>query len=184
MKKACVVLAEGFEEIEALTVVDCLRRAEIFVNMVSLDERDWVNGAHNIKIMADDSFATVDLNEYDILVLPGGALGTQNLSESKAVADAIDFMNKNDKYIAAICAAPSVLGKYGLLNGKTACCYPGFEEKLTGATVSYNGVEKCGHIITGRAMGVSIDFSLEIIRTLINDDAANNIAQAIIYNRK
>lgn len=184
MKKACVILAEGFEEIEALTVVDCLRRAEIYVNMVSLDERELVNGAHNIKIMADDSFAAIDLSEYDIMILPGGGLGTQNLSESKAVADAIKFMDKNGKYIAAICAAPSVLGKYGFLNGKTACCYPGFEEKLKGASVSYNGVEKCGRIITGRAMGVSIDFSLEIIRTLIDDEAANSIAQAIIYNRK
>lgn len=183
MKKACVVLAEGFEEIEALTVVDCLRRADIFVNMVSLDEKEWVKGAHNINIMADDIFATVDLNDYDILILPGGGLGTQNLLESKAVSDALKFMNIKGKYIAAICAAPSVLGKYGLLDGKTACCYPGFEDKLTGAVVSDNGVEKCGNIITARAMGVSIEFSLEIIRTLIDDNMAKDIAGAIIYNR-
>lgn len=183
MKKACVILAEGFEEIEALTVVDVLRRADIFVNMVSLDEKECVIGAHNIKVLADDSFAEVDLNEYDALILPGGGLGTQNLSESKAVADALNYMNENNKLIAAICAAPSVLGKYGLLKGMNACCYPGFEDKLMGANVSYNGVEKAGNVITARAMGVSIDFSLEIINYLLNEETKTAVAEAIIYNR-
>lgn len=183
MKKACVVLAEGFEEIEALTVVDVLRRADIFVNMVSLNENQTVNGAHDIKVISDETFAEVDLADYDILILPGGGLGTKNLSESKAIADALNYMSENDKYIAAICAAPSVLGKYGLLENKTACCYPGFEDKLINAKVSMNGVEKSDKIITARAMGVSIDFSLEIIKALLNEDKASEVACAIIYNR-
>lgn len=183
MKKACVILAEGFEEIEALTVVDVLRRAEIFVNMVSLDENECVSGAHDIKVLADGAFAEVDLNEYDALILPGGGLGTKNLSESKAVADSLKYMYENNKLIAAICAAPSVLGKCGLLEGKNACCYPGFEDKLKGASVSYNGVEKAGNIITARAMGVSIDFSLEIISYLLNEETKTAVAEAIIYNR-
>lgn len=183
MKKACVVLAEGFEEIEALTVVDILRRADIFVNMVSLDERTTVNGAHNIKVIADGTLADIDLQEYDIFILPGGGLGTKNLSESKAVYDALNYMKEKDGFIAAICAAPSVLGKHGLLEGKTACCYPGFEDKLLNAEISMNGVVKSGKIITARGMGVSIDFSLEIIKALLDSEKADEISKAIIYSR-
>lgn len=184
MKKACIILAEGFEEIEALTVVDCLRRADIYVNVTSLDEDLLVNGAHDIKVKAESTFSSIDLSDFDILVLPGGGLGTSNLSASELVCESLDYMSKNDKYIAAICAAPSVLGKNGLLEGKTACCYPGFEGCLNGANVSYNGVEKSGNIITGRAMGVSIDFSLAIIETLIGKEAADKVADSIIYCRK
>lgn len=183
MKKACIVLAEGFEEIEALTVVDCLRRADIFVNVTSLNDDLIVNGAHNIKVMAEEFFSSTNLSDFDILILPGGGLGTQNLSKSMLVKDALKYMVENDKYIAAICAAPSVLGKYGILDGKCACCYPGFEDKLTGATVSHNGVEKSGKVITARAMGVSIDFSLEIISTLLDSNTAERISDSILYRK-
>lgn len=183
MKKACIVLAEGFEEIEALTVVDCLRRADIYVNMSSLNDELLVNGAHDIKVLAEEAFDRVNLSDFDILILPGGGLGTKNLSESRSIEDGCRYMLDSGKYIAAICAAPSVLGKYGFLDGMTACCYPGFEDRLTGANLSFKGVEKCGNIITARAMGVSIDFSLEIIKTLLDKESADKIADSIIYGK-
>jgi len=184
MKNACIILAEGFEEIEALTAVDCLRRADINVDMTSLDKDLIVNGAHDIKVTAEKSFDSVNFSDYDVLILPGGGLGTKKLSESKLVEEALDYFYDNGKLIAAICAAPSVLGKYGLLKGKTACCYPGFEEALIDANVSFEGVEKAGNIITARAMGVSIEFSLEIISSLVGKEIADKIAESIICNRK
>lgn len=183
MKKACIVLAEGFEEIEALTVVDCLRRAGICVNIASLENKLLVNGAHDIKVMAENSLSEVNLSDFDILILPGGGLGTQNLSSSQLIKESLEYMDASGKYIAAICAAPSVLGKYGLLEGKTACCYPGFEEHLTGANVSYNGVETCGKIITARAMGLSIEFALTIIEKISGKNEADDVANAIIHSR-
>lgn len=182
MKKACIVLAEGFEEIEALTVVDCLRRADIFVNVTGLTSSEFVNGAHDIKVAVDSDFDSICLSEYDILILPGGGMGTCNLSNDERIADALEYMRDSDKYLAAICAAPIVFGKYGILNGKKACCYPGFEEKLKGASVSFNPVEVDDKIITARAMGVSIGFSMEIIKALCGESAAIKVAESILYN--
>ena len=181
MKKVCIVLAEGFEEIEGLTVVDNLRRAEIEVTMASLEEDLKVRGAHDIVVLAEKPLSAIDLSAYDMLVLPGGGKGTENLSKSQLVKEALDYMQENDRYIAAICAAPSVLGKHGLLKDKKACCYPGFEDKLTGADVVYDGTACAGKILTARAMGYSIDFSLKIIEALTNKAVADKIASSILY---
>ncbi len=181
MKKICIILAAGFEEIEALTVVDNVRRAGIEITMASLGEIPLVEGSHGIHVMADTTLENVNVTDYDMLVLPGGGKGTENLAAAPQVKEALDEMREHDRYIAAICAAPSVLGKYGLLEGKTACCYPGFEDKLTGANVVYENTVRDGKIITGRAMGAAMDFSLKIIETLEGKAAADKVAAGILY---
>ena len=183
MKKIAVFFAESYEEIEALTVVDMCRRAEIQTEMVSVTDSLTVNGAHAIPVVMDKMLADVDFNELDMIVLPGGWLGTPNLEKVGALMEKVKAFAESGKYVAAICAAPSILGHLGILKGKAACCFPGFEEELTGATVSYNSCEVDGNIITARGMGCAIDFSVEIIRALVGSEKAEEIASKIIYKK-
>ncbi|PXV89105.1 4-methyl-5(b-hydroxyethyl)-thiazole monophosphate biosynthesis [Lachnotalea glycerini] len=182
MSRVCVFLADGFEEIEGLTVVDLLRRAGIETDTVSIMKRKEVNGAHNIIIMSDKLYEEVDYNNYDMLVLPGGMPGTLNLGSHKSLAALLKQFASEGKNISAICAAPSVLGDNGILKGKRAVCYPGFEERLAGAVVSNEKTIVDGNIITGKAMGTAIDFGLAIIEKLINQETANKIKASICYN--
>ena len=181
MKKIGIFFAEGYEEIEALTVVDMCRRAGIQIDMVSVTDSLQVTGAHGIPVIMDRMLADVDFDLLDMIVLPGGMPGTRNLEHVPLLMEQVKAFAAAGKYIAAICAAPSVFGHLGLLEGKKACCYPGFEEELTGATVTYNACEADGNIITSRGMGCAIDFSLKIIGKLQNDDAASKIGRQIIY---
>lgn len=180
-KKVCVFLANGFEEIEGLTVVDLLRRAEIEVTTVSITKETLVHGAHGIDVAADILFEEMDYEEQDMLVLPGGMPGTLHLGEHEGLKILLQQFYEKEKYIAAICAAPSVLGKYGLLKGKKATSYPGFEEALIGAEYVEDAVAVSDFIITSRGMGTAIDFSLALIEKLVGKEKAEQIGKAIIY---
>lgn len=170
-----VFLAKGFEEIEALTVVDYIRRAEMDICTVGIGGK-IITGSHNIPVFCDLDETEVSLtDDIDCIVLPGGMPGTLNLEANKTVNDFIDYCIENDKYICAICAAPSILGHKGLLKGKTACCFPGFEDELEGATVSKDFVCTDGKIITAKGMGAAIDFCKEIVSELLDKKTAERI---------
>lgn len=181
MSKVCVFFAMGYEEIEALTVVDLLRRAGVDTQMVSITEELPVTGSHGITVQMDKLFEEVDFEDVDMIVLPGGMPGTKNLEEYEPLMKQLDSFNSRGKYIGAICAAPSILGHRGMLNGKRACSFPEFESHLTGAEVTENGSEICGHIITGRGMGCAIDFGLAIVEKLQGQEKAAELADKIVY---
>ena len=178
-----VFLANGFEEIEALAVVDVLRRAELDVLTVGVGE-DFVIGSHQIPVACDISEKTLVLDEkVEAIVLPGGMPGTLNLEKSPIVQKAIDWAIENDKLVCAICAAPSILGHKGLLEGKNATCFPGFEEELFGTNVSKEFVVKDGNIITAKGMGSAIEFGLQIAQILTNPLEVKKIRASLqIYN--
>lgn len=182
MAKVYVFLADGFEEIEALTVVDLLRRAGIKIPMVSITGSLNVVGAHNIAVLADVLFEEVDFSDANLLVLPGGMPGTTHLMEHEGLDKLLNEFSKKKKNMAAICAAPSVLGNKGILKGKRATCYPGFESQLTDSTVVEQNVVEDGNVITSRGLGTAIDFSLSIIKKLIDEDTAKKIAGEIMYS--
>lgn len=182
MSTAGIFLADGFEEIEGLTVVDLLRRAGIETDTISIMDSKEIKGAHNIIVYADKLFKEIGDKDYDMLVLPGGMPGTLNLGAHQGVIALVEKFAAEGKNISAICAAPSVLGDHGILKGKRAVCYPGFEERLTGAIVSKEKVEVDQNIITSRGMGTAIDFGLAIIEKLLNKEAALKIQTSICYN--
>lgn len=181
MAKVYIFLAEGFEEIEALTVVDLLRRATIEISMVSVTGRLEVKGAHSISVLADILFADANFDDADLLVLPGGLPGTAHLMEHEGLDRLLREFHTKKKYIAAICAAPSVLGSKGILEGKRATSYPGFEGKLTNSIIMDQDVVEDGNVITSRGLGTAIDFSLSLISKLIDKDTAKRVADSIIY---
>lgn len=183
MKKAAIFLAEGFEEIEALTVVDICRRCGIVMDTVSITEEDQVTGSHGIKVTADRVFSQAQFDDWDMLVLPGGMPGTKNLEAHEALMGQIDAFYENGKYIAAICAAPSIFGHRGILKGRNACSYPSFESHLEGASVTKGPVEISDHVITSRGMGTAIDFGLAIAGVLGTPEKAEEIARAIVYRQ-
>ena len=178
-----VFLANGFEEIEALAVVDVLRRAELDVLTVGVGE-DFVIGSHQIPVAADIYERDLILDDkVQAIVLPGGMPGTLNLEKSAVVQKAIDWAIENDKLVCAICAAPSILGHKGLLNGKNATCFPGFQEELLGANVVNDFVVKDGNIITAKGMGSAIEFGLQIAEILTNPNEVKKIRASLqIYN--
>lgn len=176
-----VLLADGFEEIEALTVVDILRRANIDVQMVSISNEIFVTGAHNITVKSDINIDMVQNSAMAMLILPGGMPGTDNLEKSQEVIDLITYANENKKNIAAICAAPKILGKMNLLKGKSAVCYPGYEGELIGANVSKNDVVIDGNIITSKAAGTASSFAFTLIEVLLNKQMAQEISKKMHY---
>ena len=181
MKKAAIFFAEGFEEVEGLTQVDLLRRAGIDAQMISITDEKEVAGSHGIKIICDKTINEFNEEEFDAIILPGGMPGTLNLGNCQKLCDSILKFNEEGKILGAICAAPSVFGTLGILKGKKACCYPGFEEKLLGADVSFENVETSGSIITSRGVGTAIDFALALITALVSDKKANEVKESIIY---
>lgn len=181
MTKVYVFLADGFEEIEGLTVVDVLRRAGAEVTTVSISDTKNICGSHAIKLEADALFAETDFSDAAILVLPGGMPGTKYLGAHKGLTELLVKTNEAGGGIAAICAAPSVLGDLGILKGKKAVCYPGFEERLTGADVQTCSVATDGNVTTSRGMGTAIDFALELVKRLFGAEKAENLAKAIVY---
>lgn len=177
-------LAEGFEEVEALTPVDLLRRAGIELVTVGVGSRT-VKGAHGISVCADisedEALDTLKKGEStDAVILPGGMPGTLNLEASETVSRFIEKAQKNGAVIAAICAAPSILGKRGLLRGKRAVCYPGFEDALEGAETVDCGVVRDGRYICGRAAGSALTFALEIIKAMKGEEAAEAVRRSVI----
>ena len=181
MSKVYVFFANGFEEIEALTVVDMLRRAEVETVMVSIMPEKTVLGAHNIPVVADGLFEDYNYSDGDMLVLPGGMPGTNNLMAHEGLRDELFVYCDAQKYMAAICAAPSVLGMNGMLRGKKATCYPGFEDKLLGAEVTKERVVTDGNIITSKGMGTAIDFAAAMIEVLCGEEVAQNVLKTVQY---
>lgn len=171
-------LANGFETIEALAVVDMLRRAKIDVKTVGVTGK-IVTSSHSIDVTADIEIDEFDVKDADAVVLPGGMPGTLNLEADKTVQGAIDYCVENKKYVCAICAAPSILGHKGLLKGKEAICFPGFENDLSGAILSDKYVVTDGLIITARGAGVAVDFGLEIVKALKGEETAENVRKTI-----
>lgn len=173
-------LADGCEEVEALTVVDILRRAEIEVETVSIMGRNHVISSHNVEIVADILFEAIT-DDAEMLILPGGIPGTPNLAAHAGLDRLIRESADKGIYLAAICAAPTVYGEKGLLKGRKATCYPGMEDGLTGAEVSYDKVVTDGNFITSRGLGTAIDFGLKLVEILKDKDTADAIAHKIVY---
>ena len=178
-----VYLGEGFEEIEALTCIDLLRRAEIKVTTVSVGEKS-VTGAHGVTVTADMLIEDVSTENCQMIVLPGGMPGTINLQNNSILSSYIDDFYKEGKYIAAICAAPMILGAKGYLDGKPATIYPGMEEYLGAALPKAESAVKADNIITGRGPGCSMDFALKLIEVLKGDATAKAIADELVYKTK
>ena len=172
-------LAEGFEEIEALCPLDLLRRVGVDVKTVGVGSKT-VCGAHGIRVLADMCEDDLISFDADMIILPGGMPGTLNLDASKSVHKAIDAAVQNGSYIAAICAAPSILGNLGLLCGKEAICYPGFEDRLVGAKISDRRVVVDGKIITAARMGVALDFGLVLVELLCDKAKAQALRKGVI----
>ena len=172
-------LAEGFEEVEALAPLDLIRRAGLEIKTVGVGSKVVV-GSHGIPVTADITADELSDNNPDMIILPGGMPGTKNLDASETVHKAIADAVKNDAYICAICAAPMILGKLGLVRGKNAVCYPGFEEYLDGATVPDKKVVRDGKIITAKGMGAAIEFGLAIVSALKDEKTADSLAVATI----
>jgi 4-methyl-5(b-hydroxyethyl)-thiazole monophosphate biosynthesis len=178
-----VFLADGFEEIEALAPVDFLRRAGITLETASLKGKTAI-GAHNIEVTADINIDDVSLNEdVEAIILPGGMPGSQNLFEDERVHKAIDFAIDNNKLVCAICAAPFILGRKGLLKGKNATCFPGFQEELTGANVKNQGVVKDGNIITAQGAGVAWEFGEKIASELVGSEISQKILLGLQWKK-
>ncbi|MFN8206378.1 MAG: DJ-1 family glyoxalase III [Bacteroidales bacterium] len=167
MHKVFIHFADGFEEIEALTPVDVLRRAGCIVTMVSVTGKKEVCSTRGVTVIADKLFGEVDYNEADMIVLPGGQPGADNLDKHEGLRGKILEFDRQGKWLAAICAAPLVLGNLGILNGKKATCYPGTESNLAGANCTSQLVVVDGNIITGKGPGAALSFSLELVNRLI-----------------
>lgn len=177
------LLANGFEEIEALAVVDILRRAEIAVKTISVSGDNTVCGAHEINVIADTTLEQIDMN-FDVLFLPGGYPGYVNLENEPKVLELIKKANAENKIIAAICAAPSILGKLELLVGKKACCFPTFEDKLIGADVSFDEVCVSDNIITSRGAGTAHKLAFKIVEILKDKKTSDDLRKAMIYDNE
>ena len=179
-----ILLADGFEEIEALTPLDMLRRAGADIKTVSISDEKTVTGSHGISVSADLKRDELDLSTVEFAIFPGGMPGAKNLDESEFTDKVIDAVNKSDGRLAAICAAPMILGHRGLLNGKKACCYPGFEKELYGANVVYNSCVTDGNITTARGMGAALEFAEELIKLSFGKELCEKISSSIIHEVK
>ena len=178
---ALVLLANGFEEVEGLTQVDFLRRGGINVTAASIHDTKKITGAHNIIVEADALLSETNTKDYDMVILPGGYNGMLNLGGSKAVVSLLKDFAQKDKWIAAICAAPSVLGDNGLVKGKKCTCYPGFEDRLTGGELSTEEVVVDGKLITSRGPGTALPFALKIIEMLAGKEKSVEVGKDALY---
>lgn len=172
-------LAEGFEEIEALCPIDLLRRAGLAVTTVGVGGKE-ICGSHGIKVAADIIDTEYNDKAPELIFLPGGMPGTLNLKASDTVMRAIKDAVACDAYIAAICAAPMILGEVGLLCGKEAICYPGFEDELKGAKISDKRIVRDGKILTAKGMGAALDFGLMIVELFCGKQKADDLRHAVI----
>ena len=176
-----IFLADGFEEAEALVPADLLRRAGLETALVAV-KGDTATGSHQIRVKADCTLAQVDLSKAELLVLPGGLGGVRGLQAEPNIAAMVQVALDNDIWVAAICAAPTLLGKWGHLKGKRAVCYPGMEGQLTGGqAVPDSGVVVDGRIITGRAAGSAFDFGLALVEALAGPDKAREVRDEVCY---
>ena len=175
-----VPLATGFEEIEAVTIIDVLRRAECQVQVASITDDRSVVGAHGIAMLTDINISDVPLSSIDAIVLPGGLPGSTNLLASSTLKRALATVSERGGLLAAICAAPQVLAAHGFLEGVQATCYPGVEEKMHSARMLDQGVVVDHKIITGRGIGSALDFSLAIVTSLCGDEVSKRLRKAMV----
>lgn len=175
-----IFLADGFEEVEALAPLDILRRANLETKTVGVTGME-VKGAHDICVKADIALSDVDFEKIDAVILPGGLLGTENLDKNENVKEAVKWANDNKKLVCAICAAPSILGKMGILNGKEATCYPGFEDSFGDGKYIKQSVVRSDNIITSDGMGSAFKFGFAITSALLSEETAEKIKQQIQY---
>lgn len=183
-KNVYLFLANGCEECEALIPVDILRRGGVEVTTVSITDSKLVTSSHNVTITADKLISEIDKAAADMLILPGGMPGTLNLGDCKELTDYVVSHLNSGKRIAAVCAAPTVFGKLGLLKGKKAICYPGMEGDLLDAIVTYEPVVTDGLITTSRGLGTSLSFALELLKLLVSEEASKMISDKIVYTTK
>jgi len=183
MKKVYLFLANGFEEVEAITPIDMLRRAGAEVVTVSINRTKEVVGAHNITVFADTVIDEIDVADADMIVLPGGSPGFVHLAECKKVIDIIEFCDKNDRFIAAICGAPAaVLGANGYLKNKRATCYPAMLDELNCKRVHEGAVCVDGKYITSKSAGTAMSFATVLVEQLMGSVAANNLKKSIVLD--
>ncbi len=181
MGKMFLFLAEGFEEIEALCVVDICRRAGLELTTVSITGKREVMGSHHIPVLADALFEETDFTDPGMLILPGGGSGTTNLEACEPLTSLLKKANSENRYISAICAAPRILGKLGFLKGQKACCYPGFEDCLEGAQVVEEAAVVSGNFITGRGMGCTMEFAFAIVERMADKKKMEEVRDKIMY---
>ena len=183
-KKVYIFLADGFEDIEGLTVVDLMRRADIDIKTVSIKDSNEITTSHGISMQTDLVFTETDFADADMLVLPGGMPGTKYLGEYQPLRVLLtDFYNKGGK-VAAICAAPTVLASLGFLEGRKATAYPSCMDGLEGAEHSFEKVVTDGNVTTSRGLGTAVDFALSLIGQLLGEKKADEIAESVVYTRK
>ena len=182
--KVYLFLANGFEEVEALTPVDVLRRAGVSVTMVSVSGSYQVTGAHQIVVRADQLFTELDYHDAEMLILPGGMPGSDNLFAHAGLKDLLIKSHKKGTMLAAICAAPYIFGQLGFLQGHKVTCYPGFEDRLTGAEIMPGPVVVSDNIITATGVGVAMDFALVLLEELLDQETAKQLAERMVYDRK
>ncbi len=181
MERIGMMVADGYEEIEMLTVVDVLRRAGIVCEIISVNGRKDVKSSHQVIVQADVLYEEADFDSYQGLVIPGGLPGTTNLGAHAGVCEQLKKACAQGKLIAAICAAPTVFAKLGLLEGKRAICYPDMTDELAGAIVTCEPAVRDGNVITSRGMGTAIDFALAILAYFQGEEAAEQMAKKIVY---
>ena len=179
-EKIGILLADGHEEVEALTVVDYARRAGLRADMISITDQLMVTGAHGIKITADILLEEAQEEPYDLIALPGGITGMQNLSDSQAVLKLLQTQDKEGRYVAAICAAPCVLEKAGLLAKRKGTCYPGFENGLSLAEYKTDLVVQDGNLITSRGPATAVYFALYIVETILGQKKRAEVEEGIL----
>lgn len=184
--KVIVFLAPGFEEVEALTVVDYLRRiSSLNVEMISIAEGLMVTGSHQIEVRADRHIDELsDLDSYEAVVIPGGMPGAANLRDDPRVIGVVRAMEAAEKIVAAICAGPIVLAQAGIITGKKVTSYPGFEDAFPDSSYQQAAVVRDGRIITSRGPGKAVDFALELVTVLAGAEAAETLRKNILYDRK
>ncbi len=183
MSKVYAMIADGTEEVECLAVVDILRRSGVEVVLVSAEKNQKIVGSHRIAITADQTVEETDFADGDAIFLPGGMPGSEHLSACEPLIAALHQAVASGKRIAAICAAPAVvLGRHGFLEGKTATCFPGFEQELKGASHTSQGVVTDGNITTARGLGFAIDLGLELAKLLVSEEVSDTIRAKIQYD--
>lgn len=182
MKKAVMLLAQGFEEVEALTVADVLRRAEVTCDMCSIHAGETVAGSHGIEVKCDKNFDSTDFSGYQALILPGGMPGTTNLRDDSRVIELVKKFDFERKYIGAICAAPMVLSKAGVMNGKKITSFPGVEEHLEGCSYVEELVVQDGNIITSRGPATAIYFALKLVQNLASMETNKKLKESMMVN--
>lgn len=176
-----IFLADGFEELEALAPIDILRRLGLEVQVVSIMPTRSVKSAHNVEFVAEVCFEDADFSHIDALILPGGMPGAANLQAHKKLNVLLTQVAQKKKLIAAICAAPMILGNLGLLDGKRATCYPGFESHLKGANYTAAHIEEEGQLITGRGPGAAMAFAFAIARRFVPETEVKTLEKAMIF---